>query len=164
METVVRIPDPIKSVNLKINPVDPNLTSEELKDIGINRIKLEGFLNRSSDGEKLPFALTHDGIDVYFGGQLDHFFGKDELKKSNSEIERDRIERLHWIAPIISGRTKLIGLHEMNNGRYRNYYAVKLNYLVVLERTGKGYSLITAYRTNWKGVQEKMQRIFNGLF
>lgn len=141
------MPEPEKekpSFKLTTFEIEDGISDADLRAIGEKRIAIEGFLNRDVSGRKLPFTRTHDGFDVYFMGGIDHLFGKDEIKQI--EIEADRIKRLHWIAPILSGRCRFVLMNDIEETNEREYYLPRLKYLIVLGRKDeKSFKLVTAY-------------------
>jgi len=48
---------------------------------------------------------THDAQSViFYSNRFEHAFRRDSVGGQKNEIDRDRFERIHWIAPLIGGR------------------------------------------------------------
>lgn len=156
--------------DLKILSLDSNLTDNQVEEIGIKYVHAN-FSLHDSFHKPIPFCKTRDGLNVYFKGSTYHI-----LKRNRGglcrELEKERIERLHWVIPTIEEKVKRVILKKDSLGKdlgerfipktkYRIYWIPKYLYMVVLTFDKNGNLLFnTAYPVTEGSTRKMLKRIF----
>jgi hypothetical protein len=124
-----------------------------------------------AEGRPVPFCSTTDHIPVYFFDSAYHF-----LRRSGGgllrEVDRARIERLHWIRPILTGDAAGVILvrdltgdeigRPFRAGReYRVFWLPKRNYVLILDhmRRERAFKVLTAFcidKPSWRSRYEAL--------
>lgn len=108
-------------------------------------------------GKKVGELSCHDSsLALFHETQFEHAFftsrNRAQHLKIKDSIARDRIERIHWIGPVIAGRVSrtacydVIDFREGNRRTKRLYLVQPDRYVVWLEpRSSGGWKFSTAY-------------------
>jgi hypothetical protein len=143
-----RLEDKVELIAL---PIDINLPVDEIENIGTTYISKNLSIKDEHD-LPLPFCKTQDGLDVFFRGTAYHLLRRDKNEKYRV-IDKTRVERIHWIIPIISGKCKrtIRWVDEMGDNlwkpfrpgvRYRIYWVPKRKHFIVLQYDKNNTALV----------------------
>lgn len=101
--------------------------------------------------------ITTDGILVHYYRSNDHHI----LSKDDTAELRMRMQRIHWIKPIIEGDVRGKVFWKDCNNDDRVYFLPQLMYIVVLNKNKDGsFQLNTAYRITKLYKRLEMEKLF----
>jgi hypothetical protein len=135
----------------------PPVTAPQIEEIGRRYIK-RTFIRFDGVGRTRPFCKTDDGFPVFYKGSWYKLIGKGNNLSGFRTVDPTRVQRLHWIVPIIEGRARSVQV--MEDGKKRRYYVNPLKYLVVLNKCNEGFLLVTAYRITEQWEKERTRKQF----
>lgn len=114
------------------------------------------FTPKDENGKVGPFCMTSDLKAVRYQRSNDYHF----LDRENGDGLKLRLERLHWVKPVIE--QNVIGENLMHdNGKKRIYYMPQVKYVVILNYDKSGQLwLNSAYKVTERYMRKKMEALF----
>jgi len=133
-----------KKHTLRTHVFPRKFSNKEILNI-CKRYTRRAFKRKDAGGNISPFCKTHDGIDVEYSFDDNHYTTDDTAQTGFRKLSRLRAERIAWALPIIRGCARgKIYFYNTSNGR--EYYMPLLEYLVILNIAENRLRLISAYR------------------
>jgi hypothetical protein len=122
----------------------------------LTHVELVGrrYIKRTFQRRKAPFCHTTDGIPVFY--RIPYFKLICSGKDAPRTVDLLRVQRVHWIKPIIEGKPH--GVLMCDDGDKRRYFINSLKYLVILAKRKNEFELITAYRITEQWEKERVRR------
>jgi hypothetical protein len=139
-------------MELKIHQFDSAITSDELYQMG--EMYIRRFFVKRENGQRVGFCKLTDGRSVNYSTSNNyHFLDKENCGKSMLM----RIQRIHWIIPILQETADENILKDDKVGDRIYYYLPQLKYLIMISYE-KDYSLWlnTAYRVTDRDIRLKL--------
>lgn len=168
------IPDTTK-IELKIIDIPIGSNLDYIENIGRKYIERNFYGKKSDSHQPSHFCRTKDGVWVFFKTVPIKLMGRND--GHNRVCEKSRVERLHWIKPIIEEETKETVLKTDVEGKilgqmghraipgktYRIYWVPKYKYVVFLISDSnklKSFNLVSAYIVTKATTRKTLQKLF----
>ena len=166
--------NPTKRRELKLHTLS-EYSDEDIKRLGERFVRRFFATHDPLSKNLIPFCSTNDGIQVSFSSSSEKILGrKNDL--GIREVDKTRVQRIHWIKPILQDTAKgtvccsdFIGRDMAawvrTDAKYRIYWIPRKKYVVFLlhivsKKGNTRFNLVSAYRVTEPETRGMLERLF----